>query len=89
MNKVRIGIVGCGEVTQIMHLPSLAQLEEKFTIIALCDVSKQVLQAVGGPWQVSGLYLDYHELYPWLAVPALMLLAIEVGLTHTRFRKLP
>jgi Ca-activated chloride channel family protein len=34
-------------------------------------------------------YLDYHELYPWLAVPALMLLCVEVGLTHTRFRKLP
>ncbi|MFN8627214.1 MAG: VWA domain-containing protein [Candidatus Binatia bacterium] len=34
-------------------------------------------------------YLDYDELYPWLAVPALMLLAVEVGLTHTRFRKLP
>jgi len=24
MQKLRIGIVGCGEVTQIMHLPSLA-----------------------------------------------------------------
>ena len=34
-------------------------------------------------------YLDYHELYPWLAVPALLLLTAEVGLSHTRFRKLP
>jgi len=34
-------------------------------------------------------YLDYQELYPWLAIPALILLGIEVGLTHTRFRKLP
>ncbi len=34
-------------------------------------------------------YLDYSELYPWLALPAMMLLAIEVGLSHTRLRKLP
>jgi Ca-activated chloride channel family protein len=34
-------------------------------------------------------FLDYYELYPWLAVPALLLLAVEVGLTHTRLRKLP
>jgi Ca-activated chloride channel family protein len=34
-------------------------------------------------------FLDYYELYPWLAVPALLLLAAEVGLAHTRLRKLP
>jgi len=34
-------------------------------------------------------YLDYYELYPWLAVPALLLVGIEVGLSHTRLRKLP
>ena len=34
-------------------------------------------------------YLDYTELYPWLAIPALLLLGAEVGLGHTRLRKLP
>ncbi|MFI5396248.1 MAG: VWA domain-containing protein [Candidatus Binatia bacterium] len=34
-------------------------------------------------------YLDYDELYPWLAIPALLLLGAEVGLGHTRLRKLP
>jgi Ca-activated chloride channel family protein len=34
-------------------------------------------------------YLDYAELYPWLAFPALLLLCCEVGLTHTVLRKLP
>ena len=34
-------------------------------------------------------YLDYHELYPWFAVPALLLLCAEAGLGHTRLRKLP
>ena len=34
-------------------------------------------------------YLDYTELYPWFAIPALLLLGAEVGLGHTRLRKLP
>ena len=47
MTKLRIGLIGCGEVTQIMHLPSLTQLADHFTVTALCDVSRQVLQTVG------------------------------------------
>ncbi len=34
-------------------------------------------------------YIDYIELYPWFAVPALVVLLGEVGLAHTRLRKLP
>jgi len=34
-------------------------------------------------------FLDYYELYPWLLLPALALLGAEVGLGHTRLRKLP
>ena len=49
MTKLRIGLIGCGEVTQILHLPSLHQLADLFTVTALCDVSSQVLQAVGDP----------------------------------------
>lgn len=34
-------------------------------------------------------YIDYEELYPWLVVPALLLLVTEVGLGATLLRKLP
>ncbi|MCK6555217.1 VWA domain-containing protein [Candidatus Binatia bacterium] len=34
-------------------------------------------------------YLDYDELYPWLAIPALLLFAVEIGLGNTLLRKLP
>jgi Ca-activated chloride channel family protein len=34
-------------------------------------------------------YLDYRELYPWLAWPALGLLLVEVALAETVLRKLP
>lgn len=34
-------------------------------------------------------YLDYDELYPWLVVPALLLLLLEQVLSHTWLRRLP
>lgn len=62
MNAIRVGIVGCGEVVQILHLPSLYQLGDQFRVTALCDVSQTVLDSVGETWGVSKRYLDYREL---------------------------
>ena len=39
MSTMRVGIVGCGEAAQILHLPSLYQLADKFEVTALCDAS--------------------------------------------------
>jgi predicted dehydrogenase len=62
MQRLRIGIVGCGEVTQIIHLPSLAQLPEQFEVTALCDVSATVLEQVGDKWRVPARATDYRAL---------------------------
>ncbi|MBA3944873.1 MAG: Gfo/Idh/MocA family oxidoreductase [Herpetosiphonaceae bacterium] len=62
MQRLRIGIVGCGEVTQVIHLPSLEQLNEQFVVTALCDVSNHVLEAVGQQWRVANLHHDYQHL---------------------------
>lgn len=60
--QLRIGIVGCGEVAQTLHLPSLYQLPEQFRVSALCDVSRQVVEGVGDHWQVAKRTLDYRDL---------------------------
>jgi predicted dehydrogenase len=40
---LRIGIIGCGEVCQTVHIPTLGYLSEKFQITYLCDVSFDAL----------------------------------------------
>jgi predicted dehydrogenase len=62
MQRLRIGIIGCGEVTQLMHLPSLRQLNAQFHVTALCDVSAQLLATVGDQWGVAQRALDYPAL---------------------------
>lgn len=62
MRQLRIGIVGCGEAAQLMHLPSLHYLAEQFRVAAICDPSPRVLQAVGERWQVPERYRSPHAL---------------------------
>jgi predicted dehydrogenase len=60
--RIRIGIVGCGEVTQIMHWPSLQQLADCYEVVALCDISPIVLESLGKQWNIGILTTDHREL---------------------------
>jgi predicted dehydrogenase len=40
---LRIGIIGCGEVAQVAHIPNLNFLSHKFLITYLCDISEDAL----------------------------------------------
>jgi predicted dehydrogenase len=61
-NILRVGIVGCGEVAQIMHWPALSLLEDLFVVTALCDVSQSILETLGKRWNVGFLTTDHREL---------------------------
>lgn len=41
---LKVGIIGCGEVSQVIHIPALLFLRDKFQITYLCDVSPSGLQ---------------------------------------------
>jgi predicted dehydrogenase len=60
--RLRVGFVGCGEVTQIMHWPSLYQLSDYFEVTALCDVSPLILEELGRLWNIQTLTTDHREL---------------------------
>jgi predicted dehydrogenase len=60
--RIRVGVIGCGEVAQIIHLPTLSQLADRFEVTALCDISRTVLDGVGDLWGVARRLTDYREL---------------------------
>jgi predicted dehydrogenase len=49
-------------ISQIMHLPYLAELQELFEIRALCDSSPQVLEHCGRRFGVERLFGEWDEL---------------------------
>ena len=72
LRKLRIGMVGCGEVTQIMHWPSLYQLPDRYVITALCDFRPLVLEQLGKLWNVDVLTTDCRQLVSRSDVDALL-----------------
>src|SRR4051812_18583138 len=58
--RLRVGVIGCGEVAQIIHLPTLTQLADRFEVTALCDVSPTVLHGVADAWGIGARDADFH-----------------------------
>lgn len=40
--QLRVGLIGAGEVAQVVHLPVLALMSHLFTVTAVCDISHKV-----------------------------------------------
>ena len=59
---VRVGVLGCGLIAQLMHLPHLRELSEQFEIAALCDSSRQVVDGCGERFGVSQRYVRSEDL---------------------------
>src|SRR6266702_4973503 len=64
MTKVKVGLVGLGEIAQIVHLPILQAYSDQFEIAALCDISQELLTTLGGRYNVPAehRYLDVKDL---------------------------
>jgi predicted dehydrogenase len=62
MARIRIGVVGCGLIAQVMHLPYLRELHERFELAALCDVSPGTLRYVGDHYGVTRRFADHRDL---------------------------
>lgn len=62
MNKVKVGIIGLGEIAQIIHLPIFETLSDKYEVAALCDISEQLLKEMGEKYKVNNLYTNALEL---------------------------
>ncbi|MFT5088213.1 MAG: putative dehydrogenase [Candidatus Latescibacterota bacterium] len=52
MQKVRLGIVGCGAVAQVQHLPNLDTLREEFSVEIVCDLSATLAAAVAEKFHI-------------------------------------
>ena len=62
MQQVRLGIVGCGAVAQVQHLPNLAELQEEFSVEIACDLSPSLSAAVAEQFHIARHTSDLDEL---------------------------
>lgn len=61
MDKVRIGIIGCGAIAGSQHLPALAS-QPDVEVVAACDVSSTSCEALAGEFGIPRTFADYNDL---------------------------
>ncbi len=59
--KVRIGVIGCGAITQIIHLPVLSKMED-VEIVAIADNDKTKLEALAAKYKIVQSFTDHTKL---------------------------
>lgn len=60
--RVRIGVVGCGLIAQVMHLPYLAELSDRYDISSLCDLSPGLAALCGERYGVARIHTRWQDL---------------------------
>ncbi len=62
MLRVRVGVVGCGMIAQLVHLPYLTALRDRFDIVALCDRSFDLARSMAEHFCVPNVYADVEDM---------------------------
>ena len=61
-SRIRIGVIGCGAIAQVQHLPFLSELAEEFDLQAVCDVSAGAVGYAAGLFHVPQKFTDHREM---------------------------
>jgi predicted dehydrogenase len=60
--RMRVGVIGCGLIAQVMHLHYLRELSDRFEIAAICDLSEEVRAACAREYGVAEQFATWQEL---------------------------
>ena len=62
MERLRTGVVGCGLVAQVMHLPFLLELSDRYEVRGLCDISPRALAHAGALFPEARRHVRLEDL---------------------------
>src|SRR5918999_1356260 len=62
VSRLPVGVVGCGLIAQVMHLPHLRKLADRYEVVALCEVSPGTVEAVGEAFGVERRFTSIDDL---------------------------
>jgi predicted dehydrogenase len=60
--RLKVGVIGCGLIAQVMHLHYLRELSERFEIAAICDLSAEARAAVALEYGVLKQFESWQQL---------------------------
>lgn len=62
MEKLKVGIVGCGSIAVKRHLPAFLKLKKTVTVAAVCDTDEGAAQQTARQYGIQKTYLNFTEM---------------------------
>ncbi|MFB0562661.1 MAG: Gfo/Idh/MocA family protein [Candidatus Lokiarchaeia archaeon] len=62
MNRLKVGVVGCGVVAQKRHIPALMKLRKNVTINAVCDLNENLAKEVAKRFGIPHTYTKLSDM---------------------------
>lgn len=75
VRRLTLGLIGAGEVAQLIHLPILRQLSDRFDVVSIYDPSPSVARAVGHHWKVPRVHTEIESFFADRVFDAVMILS--------------
>ncbi|MBF8185879.1 Gfo/Idh/MocA family oxidoreductase [Nonomuraea sp. K274] len=72
---MKIALVGCGAVTQAVYVPLLSRRRDLFEVVAVCDLSRTLADAVGDRLGAPDRHTSLHEMLAGGGFEAVLMLA--------------
>lgn len=60
--RLRVAVVGCGLIAQVMHLRHLSELADRFDVVAICDLSPEALAFAADMYPDARTFARWEDL---------------------------
>lgn len=74
---LKVGVIGAGEVAQVIHLPTLTLLSHLFQIVSICDISLPVAQHCATKFHIPTATSDPQQIINDAAVDVVFVLTSD------------
>lgn len=61
-DKLKVGIVGCGAIASIRHIPAFLKLKSNITLQAVCDKNEELAKNTAYKYGIPGIYTDLSQM---------------------------
>ncbi len=62
MDKLKVGIIGAGQIATKSHLPKYADMQDEVEIVAIADVREEVAKERAEQFGIPNVYTDFRKL---------------------------
>lgn len=74
MERVRVGVVGCGVIANTTYLPGIQAMAEKVELVAVCDLQEELARRAAARFGAREVYSDYERMLAQAPIDAVVVL---------------